>query len=113
MASPVRERGEEVRFVHISGNALAAGGITQSFDVNIIPAELSVHTGLSRLLSRAPSIAAVGIVEARFTDGRTATFGPGSFDWAAQVYGQMSGFTWAIEIVRGEMTGWMFMQVWE
>lgn len=114
MGSPVAESGHSFWWFHHS-DAAYTGGFTQSVDFNLIAGDLSVHTGLSRIQATrsGPLGAAVGIVEFDPIDGPPVTFNLNDAEsWIPQLYARTGSFTVGFFVARGNMTCWVFFQVW-
>jgi hypothetical protein len=114
MGSPVAEFGSAFWWFHGS-SARYTGGLTRTVDFNLIPGDLSVHTGLSRVqgTTSGPPGAGVGIVEFTPVGGPTVSFDPGDAEsWIPHLYAKTGSFTVGFSVVRARMTCWVFFQVW-
>ena len=114
MGSPVGERGQGFKWFHHSSSAYT-GGLTKSIDFNLIPGDLSAHTGLSRIqaITTRPFAAAVGFIAWEPVNGDPVMLNAlDSSTWAPQVYAKMGSFTLGCHVARGDMTCWLFFQMW-
>ena len=114
MGSPTAEFQHSFTWFHHS-SASYTGGFTTSVDFNLIPGDLSVHTGLSRVAAASdrPLAAAVGIVEFEPVGERRVTFNLNDAgSWVPQLFAKTGFFTVGFYVVRADMTCWVFFQSW-
>ena len=114
MASPIAEFHAFFTWFHHS-SASYTGGFTTSVDFNLLPGDLTVHTGLSRVVAASdrPLAAAVGIVEFQPAGGRPVTFNlDDAGSWIPQFGARTGFFTVGFYVVRADMTCWVFFQAW-
>jgi hypothetical protein len=85
-------------------------GPTETRVHNIIPAFVTLHTGLSQVqaTTSGPLGAATGIM--RFGD---RDFGPDPANWPAIMSGRVGSFTVATQVTKGDMTVWRYFHIWE
>ena len=90
------------------GTGYSTGPI-ETIDHHIIPGDLSIHVGLSRVQAstRGPLGAAVGIMIFGNED-----FGPDPGNWRTAMYGRVGSWTTAGQVNKGDMSAWEFFQVW-
>ena len=108
---PVLEVGRE--FLLVDRTQGYTGGRTATISLTTIPAEFSIHSGISYVQSFSgyPVGAASGV------SAFTPVVGPPVIlanpeDWRALVYGRLSGFTRSFFVAHGEARLWSFFFVW-
>ena len=109
MPQPVFEKGAAQSLSQWGGDYTTPGK-TKTYDFNIIPGFLVIHTGLSRV---AEAEAAVGIVEYSVAEegGGTVTF-PNEAEWRSHLYKKVGHYTIGFYVARGVMKAWFYAQTW-
>ena len=109
----VGETGRSVTLWHRS-TAAFTGGFTSSIDFNIAPANVSIHAGVSHVqaTNQGPYGGSAGVKVFKIVGRPEVDLGNDPRDWAPLVYGRLASFTVAFIVVRGDLTGWVFFQVW-
>ena len=84
-------------------------GPVLTHDHYVVPGWISVHVGLTRVQATqdGPLGAAIGIAE--FGNNK---FGPNSVDWETAQYGRTSYWMIAMQVTKGDMSGFEFAQFW-
>ena len=119
MITILGERGAFLIAKHFQPSGYA-GGLSVSEDLNISPARVAVHTGLARFGGTSrdyPGTATIGVSGFSFlTDdlqhSQTVDFGIEE-QWETALYhDRVNAVTVSAFVLRGEMKGWWFLQVW-
>lgn len=103
----VAERGFHFRLSH-RGKGYATGPLL-TVDHNVLAGFVSVHVGLAQVQATTggPLGAAIGIMKFGNED-----LGLDPANWGTSKYGNVSSWTIAMQVTKGDMSAWEFFQAW-